>query len=190
MFQDVSNRKKHLPVVIYLSSGVPLKRLQQLFSKVTPFILQTKVNTLAFSRIVSDPFAILPNSISDPNLLKLTIPPEDGNHSPDCSFFTQLLNLSQAFIWHILTMRINSSNPIPDENQLRITWLKLQRLIDRRICGPAPKKLKTQQFLFNSQFLASKIKEVEDPVGLNADKKSYERYERNYITLLTRILTS
>ena len=97
---------------------------------------------------MSNPFATLPQDITDPLLIRYTLPPEDPRHrffhffdgsfSPssiylslvnipleDLSFFQTFVKTCQLYLWHILSMRVHSARPPPLDDDLSAIWANI-----------------------------------------------------------------
>ncbi|KAH7815587.1 oxidoreductase [Monocercomonoides exilis] len=181
-------RKKHLPVVCCTCAGMTLKRLALLFRNVTPFVCQTKVNTLNFARVLSNPFVVLPQRIDDPALLRLTLPPEDSKQDESMSFFASLLHLSQVLIWHLLTMRLNSTVPPLPPADIKTQWMKLRHLIEVRLCGSSKIEPESNLSSFIHQRMATKV--VSEPVLIRPSQHLLDTFQKHFITVLKFSLSS
>jgi hypothetical protein len=69
-------RKKHLPVLVVLASGASLTQIKNIFKEITPFVIQTKVDVLKLKNMFREK-KVVPSSVEDPRLVRLTLPPHD-----------------------------------------------------------------------------------------------------------------
>ncbi|KAK2960324.1 putative serine/threonine protein kinase [Blattamonas nauphoetae] len=81
-----TKRKAHLPVICCCCAGMTLQRQRNLLKHVTPFVVQTSVDTSALSSILTDPNETMPESVADKNLIRLTVPHSKSYNSTYLNF--------------------------------------------------------------------------------------------------------